>query len=801
MKFGKKIGWIVLGLVVILSLVGFLFIQSLKPDYKGNVELSGLSEKVEVYFDPYGIPHIYAKDESDAFKALGYVHAQDRLWQMELLRRVARGGLSEVFGKELVATDKLFLSLGIDDATSKSVNDLDKNSQMFLLCQSYLEGINQFIKTGPTPIEFYLTGTKKELFMMKDIYNAIGYMAFSFAMAHKTDPLLSNIYFKLGETYVTDLLRMAEDSTTVLIKNYNPTIINNQKTEIPATVTVALSKLPLPQFIGSNSWVIAPSKTKNGKVILANDPHIGFAQPSVWYEAHIQTPTYEKYGYHLAGIPFPLLGHNRKLAYGLTMFENDDIDFYYEEINPKDSSQYKVAESWSTFEKITKTINIKDEEAISFTYKKSRHGPIVNAVVEQMTDTTPVSMSWIYTQKKNRVMDALYGLSHAQNMEQFQMALPDIHAPGLNVMYGDDQGNVAWWASASLYKMPDSAHTKLILDGTGKAYERGQFLGFNKNPQAINPPWKYVYSANNQPSFPIEGKSYPGYYLPENRAKRIVQLLEAKNDWDSDSVSEMITDITSSVNPEIVTNLAKLVDVTQLGDNQIKLLDALSKWRGDYPLESIEATLFHRWIYFFLKNIFQDELGETMFTQFLATHLHKRVIAPLTTNDNSVWWDDVTTPGTIETKKDIVHKSFVEAMESLQTDLGEDSTTWQWKNLHTLEHEHPIGQIASLRGFFNVGPFPVPGSREVINNMAFPYNETGLYKVNAGPSTRRVIDFSDIENSLSILPTGQSGNPLSPHYKDQATMFVKGEFRKMMMNKEEILRESENLLIFSKREN
>ena len=296
---------------------------------------------------------------------------------MELLRRVSKGQLSEVFGKDLVATDKFFLSLGLDEYSKETVSKLNRDSESVRLSEAYLAGINTFIKDGPKPIEFYLTGIDKKPFTLEDIYDAVGYMAFSFAMAHKTDPLLTNIKNTLGEAYVNDL-SVDGDTSTVRIKNYKNTRLDTIASSIPTNVLSALEKLPIPQFEGSNSWVIAPSKTKNGKVILANDPHIGFSQPTIWYEAHISTPNYEKYGYHLAGVPCPLLGHDRNIAYGLTMFENDDIDFYYEEVNPTDTTLYKTESGWKSFDYVTKTIQVKDGEPIPFKYKKTRHGPVLN---------------------------------------------------------------------------------------------------------------------------------------------------------------------------------------------------------------------------------------------------------------------------------------------------------------------------------------------------------------------------------------------------------------------------------------
>ncbi|MGB5554532.1 MAG: penicillin acylase family protein [Flavobacteriaceae bacterium] len=795
MKKVKIVGWVLLAIIGLFTLTATVVRYSLTPEYDGDVMLPKLAEEVAVHFDTYGIPHIYAQNEADAFRTLGYVHAQDRLWQMEILRRVGRGGLSEVFGKDLVGTDKFFLSLGIDEASKKTVSQLDANTEMVQLSQAYLDGINQFIEDGPTPIEFILTGIEKEPFTMLDVYNSVGYMAFSFAMAHKTDPLLTNIKNILGPEYLKDL-EINVDPKTTWIKNYKPTSKDSLKNTVTAMVSEALKGISLPLFEGSNSWVIAPEKTKNGSVIFANDPHIGFAQPSVWYEAHISTPNYEKYGYHLAGVPYPLLGHNRQLAYGMTMFENDDIDFYYEETNVADSTQYKTETGWAAYDLLHKTIKVKDAEAVPFTYKKTQNGPVLNGIANQITGERPISMSWIYTKNENKVMDALYSIAHAHNLDEFKAALPNIHAPGLNIMYGDAKGNIAWFATAKLYQMGDSVSTKFILEGSKAEDKPLRFLNFNENPQAINPPYHYVYSANNQPDS-IAGMLYPGYYLPENRAKRIVQLLEPKNDWDREAVSDMINDVTSPVNPVIITHLEKLIDGAELNENSKGVLEKLKTWQGDYPLTSIEATVFHRWVYYFLKDTFEDELGEAMFNELLETHLIKRVIAPMAEKASSPWWNNVMTKEITETKADIVNASFKQAIVSLEKDFGADPSSWTWDKVHTLEHGHPIGQMEALRSFFNVGPFPVTGSREVINNLAFPYDSTGLYKVSSGPSTRRVIDFSDIENSMSILPTGQSGNPLSPHYDDQAEMYVKGELRKMMMNKEEIIKTSKSVLKFT----
>ena len=789
MKRLKKVLLVLIGLLVVVAFAFGIFLNTLTPTYEGIQELPELNQEVSVYYDTYGIPHIYAANEEDALRALGYAHAQDRLWQMELLRRVGTGGLSEVFGSELMLeTDQFFLSLGIADATEKTVAQLDTTDEMIQLSQAYLEGVNFFVETGPTPIEFYLTGLDKTKFTIADMYNTVGYMSFSFAMALKTDPLLSQIKNKLGPAYLKDL-EIDVDPKSTLIKNHPFLDATTPETTITDIVHNTLKDLPVPLFVGSNSWVIGPEKTKKGAVIFANDPHIGFSQPAVWYEAHIKTPNYEKYGYHLAGVPFPLLGHNRNLAYGLTMFENDDIDFYYEINHPSDSTKYKTGSTWETYETVSRPITDKDGSVIPFSFKKTRHGPVLNGIAKQLQGKQPVSMSWIYTQLENKMLEAFYDMSMANDLFEFQEALPKMHAPGLNVMYGDAEGNIAWWATGKLYHTADSVHTKFILDGASGKAERGSFIDFEQNPQAINPPWNYVYSANNQPDS-VAGIWYPGYYLPENRAKRIKQLLEPRNDWDSKSTQAMITDVTSAVNPAVVADLFQIIDEETFPEKQQKAIQKLKRWDGSYELDSVGATIYHHWVYWYLEQTFADELGADLFEAFSTTHFHKRLIAPMIRNDSSIWWDNIATTDHVETRKEILHQALQGALVDLEEAHGNDITAWNWGKVHTLEHGHAIGQGSApfdvLRKTFNVGPFPVEGSREVINNMAFLHNAEGRYAVGAGPSTRRIIDFSDVENSTSILPTGQSGNPLSPYYDDQAALFIAGESRKMLLNTAEI---------------
>jgi penicillin amidase len=333
----------------------------------------------------------------------------------------------------------------------------------------------------------------------------------------------------------------------------------------------------------------------------------------------------------------------------------------------------------------------------------------------------------------------------------------------------------------------------MYLNGASGKDEILEILPFEENPQAINPSQHFVYSANNQPDS-VRGKLYPGYYQPEDRAKRIVSLLKDKNDFTKQDVAKMLFDVTSSTTPEISKDLLKNINKSNLSIAEKTAFSVLQKWNGNHLKNDVAPTIYNRFLYEFLAATFKDELGKG-FELFLNSQLQDQVLVSQINNKNSVWWDDITTKNTVETQIVIIEKSFKKAVSFLENQLGKNVESWKWERVISVEHEHPIGKAGGLlRKMFNVGPFETIGGNEVINNQIFKLDSTGIYKITAGPSTRRVIDFSDVENSLSILPTGQSGVMLSKHYRDQAKKYLDGEYIKMILNPSEIDK-MENILI------
>ncbi|HRX01034.1 MAG TPA: penicillin acylase family protein, partial [Cyclobacteriaceae bacterium] len=374
--------------------------------------------------------------------------------------------------------------------------------------------------------------------------------------------------------------------------------------------------------------------------------------------------------------------------------------------------------------------------------------------------------------------------NHSKSIEETQRAASLFTSPGLNVMYGDKDGNIAWWAVGKLPVRPTHVQSKLFLNGSSGEDEYLGYYDFSKNPQAINPPWGYVYSSNNQPDT-VAGVFYPGYYYPRARAHRIVSLLEADKKFTAAELQKMQLDVVSETAPLVAKEIANVL--TTLGkDNHKELISVLKNWDGDHQADDIAPTLYYNTLSFILYQSLPDEIGTTSFKSLLNSSVMKGAYLKLVSNDSSRWWDDIRTPNTTETRSVIFERAADKTLALLTSNLGSDMNKWTWKRVHSLTHGHALGAVKPLDKIFNVGPFEAPGGIEVLNNLMFTLDTLGTFPVISGPALRKVTDFGDIENGYTVSPSGQSGNLMSKHYDDQAEMFVNGSVRKMLMNAEEI---------------
>ena len=774
----RKFIWGFLLVLLVLFLGAWFFLRSDLPNYSQELELPGLRSPVEVFYDQYAIPHIYAENEKDVFYAFGYVHAQERLFQMEVLRRLAEGRLSEVFGEAALPTDKFFRTLQFREHAKIALANRPNDGPEMEAAHAYVKGINYFLDNGPTPLEFRLAGIPKKPFTVEDMEMIVGYMGYTFESAFKTEPLATQVFHTLSQQHYEDLFAQWPDSAYKIPVN---SAAGSTLLKIYQEVASIQKGLAYPPFFGSNQWALSGKRTESGKPILSNDTHIAFAQPSVWYEAHLVCPGLNLYGNFLAGVPLAALGHTTHGAWGLTMFQNDEADFYREKVNPENANQIWYKGAWVDLEVKKEVIKVKDQSDVVLEVKKSPHGYLLNGAFKEIDSVEePISLWWVYHQLPSKHLEVFYGLSKAKNVYEAREAVKPLTAPGLNIMWTDTAGNIGWWAAGKLPKRPKHVDPMLILDGSTGTNEPMGWEPFDLNPQNINPPSGFLYSANNQPADMGNGL-VPGYYVPANRARRIVELFaDTTTKWNAEKMRIAINDVTSPSMKEMAQEWLSLVSSTP---EIQQYLDILRSWDGSHTKKDIAPTLFYRWEYEIMRLAFEDELGKEAFLSLEHNLNAKRNMNAFMKNNSSPWWDNVKTPSKKESRKEIIQNALENAIRFLNEQLGTSTKDWEWGKVHLLTHKHPMGLVAGLDKLFNVGPLNAPGGRETVNNLDFTMDSTGVYNVLYGPALRRIIDMGHMDMGHSVNPTGQSGHVFSKHYDDQAPLFVDGGSRAELKDK------------------
>jgi penicillin amidase len=777
-------------------------IRTKLPVREGAITLNQLKAPVTVAYDDRGVPHIRAENEMDMYRALGYVHAQDRLFQMEMVRRLAKGELAEILGPKLLETDKLFRTLGIRaraEVVAAQVNPI-RASDMALL--SYLDGINQYQASHPAPLEFDILKIPKRPFTPQDTFAVSGYLAYSFAAGLRTDPPMTYIRDNLGPDYlrIFDLEWHPEgviDQAATSGAAQRPALALGAKdwqnlNQLADLSQSALQAAGVPVFEGSNAWAISGKRTASGKPMLAGDPHIAFSAPSVWYEAHLTAPGFDLYGHYQSLIPVAMLGHNARFGWSLTMFENDDLDLIAERQNPANANQVWVRGAWVDMTSRTETIKVKDAADVQLTLRRSPHGPIITDVFKENFGTTPVAMWWAFLETENPILQAFYELNRADTREKARAASEKIHSPGLNVVWANAAGDIGWWAAARLPIRPPGVNPTFLLDGgTGEAEKNG-FYAFNFNPQEENPARGYIVSANHQPQ-PASGVPVPGYYCLADRAQRIdAAFRDPDRKWDTAASQSLQLDGGNGYGPRILKDMMPILKSVTTDPYEKAFLEPLELWDGDYSRDSMAALLFTQLTYELARAALADEMGEVQFKNLLKTFALDSALPRLVVDANSPWWDNINTKP-VENRFETVRIAWVNTIKHLESIYGKDLLLWRWGNAHTLTHVHPLGMQKPLDKIFNVGPFKVAGGRETPNNLNVNMGP-GPWPVKSGPSTRRVIDFAQPDKAIGINPVGQSGVLFDKHYDDQAALFSEGLYMRQYLSAADVKAQTKTTL-------
>lgn len=787
MKWFTRILVFIVFLGVLGLTAGWFYAKSRVPAYHGNHQLKVLSDSVIVKFDSHGIPHIKATNAQDAYRALGYVMASERLFQMELVRRVGSGELAEVIGVDALESDRFFRTIGVGQHARRSADDLRQNpdSEALQECLAFLEGINNFILSGKKPLEFQLAGIPMREFELEDVYAIAGYIAWSFALAVQTDLLATELEQRHGADWLNATSIHADQ-----MPPFHP-VCNDLPTDGFINFPDFLGRAGIPVFTGSNAWAVAPSKTKAGKAILCNDTHIGFGIPQVWYEAAIEFPGMHFYGNFLPGIPYALVGHTKRHAWGLTMFENDDIDFY-REIIQEDGENVVLESSLYPLQKHIEEIAVKGQPSIEIEIRSTRNGPIINDAVQVLSDLPPVAMHWEYVRGRNRLLEAFRRMGRASSLDRFQSAVEQIHAPGLNVVYADVEDNIAWWACARLPIRPEGVNSKTVLDGSTTAQNSLGYYPFEFNPQCINPEAGFLYSANEQPDA-VDSVFVPGYYVPPTRSKRIAHLLESDNKWSVEKMQNMLVDVVNEDDAAIAAIFTRILEgAFDTGSLPQQCLEILASWNGSYTTEASAPVLFQPLQVGLMQRALQDKMSAGQFDRMRKTHWFRRLMIEMLLDPDHHLWDNFETPHH-ENLNDYLPEVFAATVERVAKTQGKDPSAWQWGNVHAYGPQHPFKDIPVIGRWLSSSPTPAPGSNETISQFGFTPTTETVTPARYGAQMRIIVDLDAPENSISIAPFGQSGHRLSPYYNDQTALYVNGQYRPQTMTSSD---QSKALVLF-----
>jgi len=744
-------------LIVVVVLGGFaaggtyLWLRGSLPVVEGEVALDGPRGPIEIARDGDGVPRIRAIGEHDAFFALGFVHAQDRLWQMDFLRRLGAGRLSEVVGRPTVRSDRLMRTLGLYRLAERQFATLKPETRAAI--GAYTDGVNAYLAThrGAWPVEFYLLRYRPEPWRPADSLVWGRLMAVFLSGNAREEALAASIIARLGS-----------ESLDVLLPPY------------PADGPRSLAALENPLAVGaaSNAWVVSGARTVSGKPLLANDPHLRLRIPGLWYLARIETPARHIAGATVPGVPFHILGHNGHIAWGLTSAETDVEDLVVERIDPADKSRYLAPDGARPFETRTETIRVRGENDRVIRIRATRHGPVTSDIDPSLArlagDGRVIALASPALQPDDNGPDALYGLSRAHGWTAFRAALDDWNLPHLNFSYADRQGNIGLAAPGRIpIRRPGDG--RLPAPGWTGAHDWTGFIPRDRLPAALNPAKGWIVNANN----PTPRADYP-YDLGRNRsaghrARRAEMLIAARPRHDPDSMTAMQMDTVSLMARDLLPLLGRARPETDAGR---KALGLMRGWDGTMAADSPQPPIFMGWLTHLQRRLFADELGP-LYDAWGGLH-PQSVIAAVNTAQR--WCDDVATEQR-EGCDGQIGAALDDAARALAARQGGDPAAWRWGTVHRARLDHPVmGRIPVIARLFN-RRVPVDGGAATLNRgqMSVTDPDTPFDSVH-GAGYRAVYDLADLDASRFVISTGQSGNVLSPHYDDFIARWRQGGF-------------------------
>ncbi len=747
------------------------------PTHDGSESVSGLDAPVEIVRDAHAVPHIYARSPRDGAFAMGYVHAQDRLWQLEMQRRIGAARLAEVVGEPGLETDRFLRTLGLYRVAERNFEALSPEVQE--IYEAYAQGVNAWLETrsGLLPLEFQLLGHEPEPWLPADSLVWLKIMAWDLGDNFRDELLRARLAGRLDAEQLQDLWAQHPD---------DPAPGPHSKPDTAEAVSVDYGALTAAapgtgiSGFGSNSWAVSGEHTESGKPLLANDPHLRLEIPGVWYLAHVSTPEFEIVGATLPGLPFPLLGRNRHFAWGFTNTGPDVQDLFVERIDPGDHERYLAPEGSLPFEVRAETIGIGGEEAVDLTVRETRHGPVISDLVEEsaefLKDGHVLAFSWTALAEDDRTAEALVRAPAARDWDSFVEALRDAAVPQQTVVFADVEGNIGYIAPGRV-PIRASGQGHMPAPGWTGAHDWVGWVPFEELPRAYNPASGRVVSANNR----IVPLDYPHHltdaWAPPYRAQRIEALLDAQARHDVAGFAAMQQDLVSLAATRLLPVLLPLTEPSS--DGARLAADMLQRWDRRMSRDRPEPLLYIAWLRALMRVLFADELGDAFedYWKIRPESIHRALTVRTA-------WCDLLTTAEREGCSEVVTGALDAALAFLAAEYGRDMNKWRWGDAHAVHMKHRIlGEIPAIGSWFEV-TLASGGEKDTVKAGGFDVADPEApFAQNHGAGYRAVYDLGEPERSVFMISTGQSGNPLSSHYDDLAEPWRDGRYLPMLTDR------------------
>jgi len=749
------------------------------PTYSGELNIPGVQEPVHLYRDSYGIPHIYAQNNHDLYFSQGFVHAQDRLFQMETFRRMAQAQLAEIGGKQYAELD-FFMHLLDAPRLVQDLSDRIKGPGEEMI-HAYCEGVNAYISAhkNDLPVEFASLGLTPTPYTEKDALSSVVLISWFLNENYSEELMFLKALKDIPSQAFNDLfLAYPQDTPPAYLSNIC-------RWDIAPFLKAAYAYKNLFQsFGGSNNWVVSGKKSFSGKPLLANDPHLIHSVPGFWYFNHLHSPEIHVTGASIAGAPGVVVGHTERAAWSITNLMADYVDLCVLRVDPQQPTLYFLDGKPHKMEEEEVLIKVKDNPSIRRKIYRTVHGPVITRMGQGQAQ---VALKWHKNVKANP-FHSFFLMNQAASVKDIFKAGANLGMIAINLVAADVEGNIGWHATGNV---PIRRHYTGCwpVDGCQSRFQWEGFIPYSELPSSFNPDEGLIVTANENRT----GESYP-YLISSSwaapyRARRITKLLEEKEKLSVADYKRIQNDC-YSMRAESIISFIK--DFKTEDKSSAQAADIIKKWDRNVTAESGEAAVYELFLTALIRNLLEDELGEKLYFYF-ANMYKSLIVDDLLSKSDSLLWDRIHTPQK-EIWKEIVEVSLVEAIEQAEKRIGENRNEWQWGKIHPIYYRHPGAESWITRQVMNYGPYPLGGDNTTVNYAGFNPIQ-GKFNVNAIASFRLIVDMADLGKTLIIGPMGQSGQPQHPHYHDMIDLWRNGRYIPLYFYRQDVLNHHKDLLV------